>query len=103
MLQKIGFIGLGTIGYHMASALVKGGYQVTVFDVDTARMDALTKLGAVAAPTAVEAAAVANWLFQLFLKVRSRGHCSVVKRELWLASSLEPFLLTWEQPRWKQP
>jgi 3-hydroxyisobutyrate dehydrogenase-like beta-hydroxyacid dehydrogenase len=56
MLEKIGFIGLGTIGHHMAAALVKGGYEVTVFDSEPTRVEALTSIGGVAAPTAAEAA-----------------------------------------------
>jgi len=32
MLHKIGFIGLGTVGRHMAANLVKGGYDLAVFD-----------------------------------------------------------------------
>ena len=31
--MKIGFIGLGTMGRHMASNLMKGGYQLVVNDV----------------------------------------------------------------------
>jgi len=38
MLHKIGFIGLGTIGRHMAVNLVKGEYDVTVFDTDPAKV-----------------------------------------------------------------
>ncbi len=32
-MQKIGFIGLGSMGYPMASRLLEAGYEVTVFDV----------------------------------------------------------------------
>ena len=31
--MKIGFIGLGTMGRHMASNLMKGGYELVVNDV----------------------------------------------------------------------
>ena len=31
--MKVGFIGLGTMGRHMASNLMKGGYQLVVNDV----------------------------------------------------------------------
>jgi 3-hydroxyisobutyrate dehydrogenase len=32
-VMKIGFIGLGTMGQHMALNLIKGGYQLTVHDI----------------------------------------------------------------------
>ena len=34
MLKKIGFVGLGTVGIHMAANLAKSDYQLTVFDED---------------------------------------------------------------------
>lgn len=34
---KIGFIGIGTMGWPMAANLVKAGFAVTVFDLSTAR------------------------------------------------------------------
>lgn len=33
MLQRVGFIGLGNMGYHMASNLITSGYKVTVHDM----------------------------------------------------------------------
>ena len=56
MLRKIGFIGLGTVGRHMAANLTKGSYELTVFDNDRAAVDDVASLGAVAAATAAEAA-----------------------------------------------
>jgi len=56
MLRKIGFIGLGTIGRHMAVNLIKGGYDVTVFDTDPAKIAELVSMGAKGAVTAAEAA-----------------------------------------------
>jgi len=56
MLRKIGFIGLGTIGRHMAVNLVKGEYDVTVFDTDPAKIAELVSMGAKGAVTAAEAA-----------------------------------------------
>lgn len=55
MLHKIGFIGLGTIGRHMAVNLVKGEYDVTVFDTDPAKVADLVSMGAKGAVTAAEA------------------------------------------------
>ena len=56
MLRKIGFIGLGTVGRHMAANLTKGSYELTVFDTDTAAVRELVELGAIAAASAAEAA-----------------------------------------------
>lgn len=56
MLKKIGFIGLGTVGKHMAANLTKGNYSLTVFDAHEDAMGDLVKLGATAAKTPMEAA-----------------------------------------------
>lgn len=55
MLRKVGFIGLGTIGRHMAVNLVKGEYDITVFDTDPAKIADLVSMGAKGAVTAAEA------------------------------------------------
>lgn len=56
MLKKIGFIGLGTVGRHMAANLTKGSYELTVFDTNQDAVAGLVAQGAKAAPTAAEAA-----------------------------------------------
>ena len=56
MLQKIGFIGLGTVGRHMAVNLLKGTYEVTVFDTELVVVQDLASHGALAATSAFEAA-----------------------------------------------
>lgn len=56
MLRKIGFIGLGTVGRHMAANLTKGSYELTVFDSDQKATAELVALGARAAGSALEAA-----------------------------------------------
>lgn len=56
MLRKIGFIGLGTVGHHMAANLTKGSYELTVFDNNQSAMAELVSLGAKAAGSALEAA-----------------------------------------------
>src|SRR6185369_4475658 len=45
MLKKIGFVGLGTVGVHMAPNLAKSEYQLTVFDEDAQQVAELAKLG----------------------------------------------------------
>jgi len=56
MLRKIGFIGLGTVGKHMAANLTKGAYELTVFDTSPAAVAELVALGAAGAASAAEAA-----------------------------------------------
>lgn len=56
MLQKIGFIGLGTVGRHMAANLAKGTPSLTVFDSDRTVVDNIVAAGAHAASSALEAA-----------------------------------------------
>jgi len=50
--MKIGFIGLGNMGAHMARNLASSGHEVTGFDVA-----GITVEGVQSAPTSAEAAA----------------------------------------------
>jgi 3-hydroxyisobutyrate dehydrogenase len=50
--MKIAFIGLGNMGGPMARNLLKGGHELSVFDVVRPNVDALTAAGASAAPSA---------------------------------------------------
>src|SRR3990167_1118864 len=54
--MEIGFIGLGTMGFHMARRLIEAGHKLTVFDVRPDAVARLTSLGAVAAKSAREVA-----------------------------------------------
>lgn len=56
MLRKIGFLGLGTVGRHMAANLLKGNYELTVYDSDASVVEELARLGAAGAATPREAA-----------------------------------------------
>ncbi len=56
MLKNIGFLGLGTVGRHMAANLLKGNYNLTVYDSEPGMVAELVKLGATAAATPREAA-----------------------------------------------
>jgi 3-hydroxyisobutyrate dehydrogenase-like beta-hydroxyacid dehydrogenase len=56
MIKKIGFIGLGTVGRHMAANLVKGHFQLTVYNGHPGEAADLEKLGAKVASTPREAA-----------------------------------------------
>src|SRR5258708_8795818 len=55
--MKIGFVGLGSMGAPMAKNLVAAEFDVTVFDLDAARMAGLQKVGARIASTLTELAA----------------------------------------------
>ena len=56
MLKNIGFLGLGTVGRHMAANLTKGHYALSVYDSDPSVVAELVKLGATASATPKEAA-----------------------------------------------
>jgi 3-hydroxyisobutyrate dehydrogenase-like beta-hydroxyacid dehydrogenase len=56
MLKNIGFLGLGTVGRHMATNLLKGNYDLTVYDSEASIVAELVKLGAKSAATPREAA-----------------------------------------------
>jgi len=42
MAERIGFVGLGVMGAPMAGHLAAAGYELTVFDIDSSRMAAVT-------------------------------------------------------------
>lgn len=46
MKMRVGFIGLGTMGYHMAAHLTGAGYDVVGFDIVAERVDRIVTLGA---------------------------------------------------------
>ncbi|MGY9056377.1 MAG: NAD(P)-binding domain-containing protein, partial [Alphaproteobacteria bacterium] len=49
MADRIGFVGLGSMGKPMALNLVKGGYDLLVFDSNPVALKALVDAGATAA------------------------------------------------------
>ncbi len=61
--RQIAVIGLGNIGGGVAANLVKAGEQVTVVDLDAAKVDALAQLGATTAADPLEAVAEAHVVF----------------------------------------
>ncbi|MBV5344369.1 MAG: 3-hydroxyisobutyrate dehydrogenase, partial [Rhodoferax sp.] len=48
---KIGYVGIGLMGLPMTRRLLELGYQVTVFDIASARTDAACAAGAKLAAT----------------------------------------------------
>jgi 3-hydroxyisobutyrate dehydrogenase len=62
-LQRVGFAGIGNMGWPMAANLVRAGFEVTVTDVAPGRPEAFAEQeGGRAAATAAEAAAGADAL-----------------------------------------
>src|SRR3569832_1859209 len=53
--MKIGFIGLGRMGHHVAANLLKAGHQVTVWNRSRGPVQALVEKGAVAATSPKQA------------------------------------------------
>jgi 3-hydroxyisobutyrate dehydrogenase-like beta-hydroxyacid dehydrogenase len=47
--MEIGFVGLGTMGFHMARRLIEAGHKLVVYDTRPEAVERLTKLGATAA------------------------------------------------------
>ena len=58
--MRVGMIGLGNIGGHVAANLVADGHEVTVFDTDAVRSKPLAEAGATAAPSPTEVAAASE-------------------------------------------
>ena len=56
-ITRVGLIGLGIMGQPMASNLIKGGLDVTVFSRTRAKVDALVAQGAHAGSSAADVAA----------------------------------------------
>jgi len=56
MTTTVGFIGLGTMGFAMASNLLRKGFDVTVYNRTAAKAEELRSLGASVASTPAEAA-----------------------------------------------
>ncbi len=61
--MRVGFVGLGRMGAHMARNLVQAGHAVTVFDVRPEAVEVLVELGAEAASSAVGVAPRAEFVF----------------------------------------
>jgi 3-hydroxyisobutyrate dehydrogenase len=57
---KLGFIGLGNMGRRIAQRLLDHGYQVSVYDRDVSKADALTAHGGVVAKSALDLAGSAD-------------------------------------------
>ncbi len=60
MTMKIGYIGLGSLGRHLAGSLLGAGFPLTVYDVDASCSVDLGKAGAMCADSIAETAAAST-------------------------------------------
>jgi 3-hydroxyisobutyrate dehydrogenase-like beta-hydroxyacid dehydrogenase len=63
MKEKIGFIGLGTMGKWMALNMLKAGFPLRVYDINPVPVRFLADQGAAAAHSPADVAAGVDWLF----------------------------------------
>ncbi|TVR52463.1 MAG: NAD(P)-dependent oxidoreductase [Spirochaetaceae bacterium] len=82
----IGLIGLGAMGSGLAATLLRGGYELTVFDLDAARLKAAVDAGAISASSASELAANCDVVFTSLPS--SRVTVNVIETEI--APSVKP-------------
>ncbi len=61
--MRLGYIGLGNLGRHLAASLVRAGFQVTVNDLDRRAAEGLVAAGARWAASPREVAAAADSVF----------------------------------------
>jgi 3-hydroxyisobutyrate dehydrogenase len=61
--MKIGFIGLGKIGFGMAANILKAGHSLTVYDIKREATEPLLKVGAAWADTPKDVAVASEMIF----------------------------------------
>jgi 2-hydroxy-3-oxopropionate reductase len=74
--QRVAVIGVGIMGSAIARRLLECGHEVSVFDLDTAKVAALAQRGASSAPTAQAAAAASDFV------ITSLNSAAVVERAI---------------------
>ena len=62
-VRRLGFVGLGNLGRHLAGSLLRGGFTLTVNDLDETAAAPLVEAGAVWAPSPADVAAVSETVF----------------------------------------
>jgi 3-hydroxyisobutyrate dehydrogenase-like beta-hydroxyacid dehydrogenase len=62
-MEKLGLIGLGTIGSYFCEQFINAGYEITVLDMDENRMKAASEVGAKLAKTAADVAMNSDIIF----------------------------------------
>ena len=63
MAERVGYVGLGNLGFHLAMSLVRAGHHVTVTDLHRELADGLLAAGATWADSAAEVAAQSTVVF----------------------------------------
>jgi 3-hydroxyisobutyrate dehydrogenase len=61
--RRLGFVGLGNLGRHLAANLLRAGFPLTVHDLDAAATDALVAIGATRVGSPREVAASTDSVF----------------------------------------
>ena len=61
--KKLGFIGIGNLGMHLAGSLLRAGYALTIFDLNKAAATALLAAGARWAKSQAEVAKASDTVF----------------------------------------
>lgn len=61
--KKLGFIGIGNLGMHLAGSLLRAGYALTIFDLNKAAATALLAAGARWAESPAEVAKASDTVF----------------------------------------
>ena len=69
--MKIGFVGIGNIGSHLATNLISAGFDVTVFDLDSSAVERLVQVGATGASSPSEVASVCDTVFTCLPSVKA--------------------------------
>lgn len=65
MKFKIGFIGLGIMGYHMTHNLLDAGYELFVYDVNPESIERVVALGATAGESCADVAEKTDLVFSM--------------------------------------
>ena len=66
--MKIGFVGLGIMGKHMAVNLIRAGHDLTVYDHNRSNMELLAEAGAALAENSANLTArMASFLFSVWV------------------------------------
>ncbi|HEX7902121.1 MAG TPA: NAD(P)-dependent oxidoreductase [Planctomycetota bacterium] len=65
MPRRVGFIGLGIMGFAMAKRLIEAGHQLTVYNRTASKAEPLVQLGAKAAATPAECAKGAEFVISI--------------------------------------
>jgi len=69
-MRKIGFIGLGNMGYHMVKNLLAKGYEVHVFDISEKAVQAAAEINAIPEKSIAEMSRKADTIFVMVMNYK---------------------------------